>query len=213
MAEAHLGNHLSIDTLDSVGRAPLHWAAQGGHVDSLERLIEAGANVHAKDRFLRTPLHLAAGFNMAKCMRRLLLAGCCVDQRDTEGGTALHSAVNYGSLNAARLLLSKVTTRTFANARSIAAAKDSRQRLPLHLLSWAVPQYVSDVSHEAVQELAGLLLDAYPGGINSRDCYGQPPLCSALIVDNLPLSKILVRAGASMIFRNALGQTLLDVAA
>lgn len=36
---------------------PLHWAANKGHVEAIELLIDSGANVNAQNKRGRTPIH------------------------------------------------------------------------------------------------------------------------------------------------------------
>lgn len=72
-------------------RTPLHWAAQHGHVEVVQTLIDNGADVNARDVFGRTPLHLAVGH--PRIISLLLDAGANVDARDSLSNTPLHRAV------------------------------------------------------------------------------------------------------------------------
>ena len=58
-------------TLDT----PLHYAAGGGHVEVIEVLLKAGANVNALDNFGKTPLHWTADANQPDAAVALLNAG------------------------------------------------------------------------------------------------------------------------------------------
>jgi ankyrin repeat protein len=49
-----------VHPTDDMGRTPLHWAAQNGDIECINRLIESGSLVNAKDRFGDTPLKIAA---------------------------------------------------------------------------------------------------------------------------------------------------------
>ena len=71
------------------GRTPLHWAADGGDPDVVRLLLEAKANVNARDGRGQTALHIA---EKPDCGRVLLDAGALVDARDDHEWTPLHYA-------------------------------------------------------------------------------------------------------------------------
>ena len=52
----------SADHVLGAGLSPLHLAAQGGHLDAMELLLTAGANVNAVDARAYTPLHFVISF-------------------------------------------------------------------------------------------------------------------------------------------------------
>jgi ankyrin repeat protein len=58
-----------------------------------KRLLDAGADVNAMDRFESTPLHHAAGHGFADVARQLLTHGADVNRRDDTNQTPL-SRVN-----------------------------------------------------------------------------------------------------------------------
>lgn len=76
--------------------SPLHEAAFQGRVDEVRRLLEAGADPHARSFTGETPLHLAALAGRADVVRLLLDKGA--DPRaDSSRGTPLHRAAEGGS--------------------------------------------------------------------------------------------------------------------
>ena len=69
------------------GETPLHKAVEEGNLESIRALIEAGADVHAKDEDGQTPLHQRGN---AEAVRVLIAAGADVHAKDNEGRTPLN---------------------------------------------------------------------------------------------------------------------------
>ena len=72
------------DDVDSLACACLSW------------LLDAGANVHARDRDARTPLHIAASHGCMLGIERLVAAGADTDAVDRDGSTPLIAALQCG---------------------------------------------------------------------------------------------------------------------
>ncbi len=95
-----------VTAKDSAGSTPLHHAAAFGAVDTMTSLLDAGADVNARNRRGSTPLHWAI-HDEAK-VRLLLSRGASVNARQVEGRTPLYQAASLGNGNAMlRLLLAK----------------------------------------------------------------------------------------------------------
>ena len=90
---------LSSNPLPGDGKTPLHWAVQGGFKSAVEALLNAKAEVNAKDDYGNTPLHLAAGQRTTEIMKLLLAHKADVNAKTNEGWTPLHFAVASTSLN------------------------------------------------------------------------------------------------------------------
>jgi ankyrin repeat protein len=193
MAEALQEDGWAKDALDNAGRAPLHLAVGNDHAEAVQQLIQSGADVDITDMHEMTPLLVAARNNRTTCMRLLLNAGCRIDQCSIDGSTALHWAAQYGSADAVRLLLDAKETKTKAK-RMATATESAFGRLPLHDLA-SSSHY--GPTPEAIEEIARLLLEAHPDGIELRDNNGETPLLLAVRCDNLPLVRCLSRRGAS----------------
>ena len=87
--------------------APLHNAASRGNLTEVRRLINAGANINARNIERLTPLMLAAHRGHANVIRYLLTRGANARARQNENNprTALIYAVEKGNLNSVRALL------------------------------------------------------------------------------------------------------------
>jgi len=69
-----------VDVADKYSQAtPLTHAASEGHAESVNVLLQAGSNVHAKDEFRRTPIHYAAWHGHIDCVNLLLAAGATAE--------------------------------------------------------------------------------------------------------------------------------------
>jgi len=47
----------SVNVVDAVGNTPLHWAASGGHIDTVKLLLKNGVDVNALNKNGDTALH------------------------------------------------------------------------------------------------------------------------------------------------------------
>jgi ankyrin repeat protein len=106
----------------------LHAASLEGQDESVELLLEAGADLHARDMEYSTPLHLVAQREVGgvRVVELLVKAGAEVDARmETENAksvTALHLAANKGNIGVLEALL---------EAGASMHAKDKIGRTPL----------------------------------------------------------------------------------
>ncbi len=94
-----------LNAKTDAGIAPLHKAANEGHMSVARFLLDHGADVDVKDREGDTPLHLAAGRGQQAMVELLLAHKANVDGRNNSGHTALHWAAARGFLSVAELLL------------------------------------------------------------------------------------------------------------
>ncbi|XEV07490.1 hypothetical protein FSHL1_012777 [Fusarium sambucinum] len=91
----------------TAGYTALHLAASLGVVETvIQKLLDDGADLEARDDANQTALHIAAGIeDESKTLKSLLLAGSNVDIRDQDNQPPLSIAVVYGNLTSVKLLI------------------------------------------------------------------------------------------------------------
>uniref|UniRef100_A0A5F8G962 Ankyrin repeat domain 23 n=1 Tax=Monodelphis domestica TaxID=13616 RepID=A0A5F8G962_MONDO len=77
-------------------RTALHWASLKGHSQIVDKLLEAGATVDARDMLDRTPLFWACRGGHLNILKKLLNQGAKVNARDKIWSTPLHVVVRTG---------------------------------------------------------------------------------------------------------------------
>lgn len=90
-----------------VGCTTLHEAAREGYVYDVERLLDEGADVNARDDFGNTPLLLALDRGKTKVAKLLIDRGADVNVMNKKGWTALMLAAVGGYTDMAKILIEK----------------------------------------------------------------------------------------------------------
>ena len=84
---------------------PLGAASLRGHLEAVEILVKAGADVEAKDSWGMTPLIFAALKGNNEVVKLLLNAGADPDVKDNQGRSALYYAIAYNRYEAGVALM------------------------------------------------------------------------------------------------------------
>ncbi len=87
--------YIAMDDLTSVTN--LHFAAQGGDVEAIARLVAAGADVNARNEHGNTPLKYASAEPLPAAIRKLIELGADVNFGDDRGFTPLPGAMRRRS--------------------------------------------------------------------------------------------------------------------
>ena len=94
----------SSNVANKDGKTPMFRAAEEGHVQLMEVLLEAGAKTDEPEFRGRTPLFAAARNDHLNAVRFLVENGAAKDQGDNDGETPLWVAARNGHLNVVRFL-------------------------------------------------------------------------------------------------------------
>jgi len=117
------------------GKTPLHLAALSHNVNVVKRLLEAGAEIDAKDRKRHTALHDAALRGNVDIMLELLkVHGVEKNAVDVNRETPLHFATANGRISAVKLLKNAGSDLSIRNKRGLTAQEMARNDR-LHLES------------------------------------------------------------------------------
>jgi ankyrin repeat protein len=171
--EAALTQGASINAIDEkglsvlglAGLTPLGLAAQYGHTNVAELLLDRGANLEGRSRgFEQTPLHLAAERGNTNVTKLLLDRGANVDPRDLLGATPLAWAALRGHKNTAALLLARgalanAMNRNNKTALHLAAAAGNKEVVVLLLTHGADPNIKNTDGLTPLQEMQASSLD------------------------------------------------------
>ncbi len=92
LVEYYLEKGADVNQADAIGMTPLHYAAMGGCVMCLSRLIAAGARINTRNRSGETPL--AAAVHRARCRETAELLkrhGAVIETRSDAGNPETRS--------------------------------------------------------------------------------------------------------------------------
>lgn len=118
---------INLFTKNAIGndRTPLHIAAELGHSDIVEMLLNRGADLHLKTVYEESPLHGVRLFVKNREVVELLIAhGADVNGVTAFGASPLHAAALQGSSEIVDLLIAHGAEVNLANKRGLT---------PLHL--------------------------------------------------------------------------------
>jgi ankyrin repeat protein len=172
--------------------APLHFAAEYGHVEVVKILLEKGANIGAQNQNGYTPLHFAAEYGHVEVVKILLEKGANIEAQNQNAYTTLHFAAEKGNFAVIKILLEKVAD---------IEAKSQNGYTPLHLAA-------GDGNVEVVK----ILLEK-GANIEAQNLYAYTPLHFAAEYGHVEVVKILLDKGADIKAKDQHDYTPLHLAA
>jgi ankyrin repeat protein len=96
-----------VHARDSDGSTPLHCATWKGHPEVVALLLDAGADVNARnnnEHWGTTPLHAAAHANQASIAQMLIDHGADLKARDLTGQSPMHHTTFHKAKAVAKLI-------------------------------------------------------------------------------------------------------------
>ncbi len=98
--------HPDVNAAEPDGTTALHWAAHWNDLEIADRLLRAGADVRAVNRYGVSPLSEASATGSGALVERLLKAGADPNTQATkQGETVLMTASRVGNIEAVKTLL------------------------------------------------------------------------------------------------------------
>ena len=174
------------------GQTPLMIAAFVNAGEAAATLVEAGADIRAKDRWHATSLHWAASGNALETAEWLVEQGAEINAKDKWRDTPLHWAASGNALETAEWLVGRG-----ADIR----AEDMFGQTPLH-----------DAARKNALETAEWLV-GQGADIHAKDNAGKTPLHEAAFANALKTAEWLVGQGADINAKSMEGKTPLSYAA
>jgi len=198
------------------GQQPLHVAAQCGHLEAIELLIERRGSVRAVDSLGKTPLVYAAAGGFCPAVQLLLERRSALEHRTKIGSAALETAICFGKSATVQLLLAHGArpgkdgglaalhyTGAFAGGAEVArvliqarADLEERVRPRLGSFLWVLLAAISLPCRMGRDHLLSKV---------GYHAVGATPLMIAVMFDNQAEVQALLEAGADPSARNERG--------
>ncbi len=183
---------------------PLIAAASSGSLDDLQRLLDQGAEVDARDALNRTALMAAAQAGRTAHVQALLVAGADGRARglwDASGGSlsALDAALQAGKLDTARLLEADVLRSFTTLDAADLSALDEAGETPLHWVARYADARSAELLLNRGAEPEARSCPARPGderGPHQADPHAATPLLLAIWGDNPAVARQLLESKA-----------------
>ena len=196
LADAIALDPTAINVADRNGFTPLHWACLRTDIDALAPLLQAGADVDARDFLGRTPLLLGIKCDRTDLLEPLIAAGADINAPTRTGMTPLFEAVRQNAAGVFEFLLRR-------GATSPPRASDG---VGIH---HCLTPYEREVESTRMCDL----MIEYGYDINAVCKRGWSPLFYSLWFDDPIGVKAMLPRGADVGVIDAAGKTMLHMVA
>lgn len=138
------------------GKTPLFWAVAHALPDHMRILLDAGANIAARNELGQTPLHVALMFGRVAVINMLIERGAPLEARDNNNGTPLMMAAwQTASYGLEKMLEHDVdifaVNDNGETAYDIALSRKGEDDKPLNLHGAAILKKVIDAKMEVIE--------------------------------------------------------------
>jgi ankyrin repeat protein len=153
-----------VNSSDSDGTRPLHWAVRADELEVAAMLLKAGGDANAQNRLGVKPVSLAAANGNGAMLRRLFDHGANPNHIESTGETLLMAATRSGSADAVRAILDRNVNPNTAGPQ-----------LQLTALMIAAEMGFTDVVRALLERKADIHARSRTGAAPSRKmpCAGQ----------------------------------------
>ena len=186
---------VDVNHTANYGWSALVCAVRQNHADVVQVLIDAGADIEARDEDLRTPLISSCKKGELPIVKMLVEAGAEVRAIDTRGCICLIMAAAFGHTE---------TVRYLVGLPGIDVVMSTKEEDGYTAVLVAVELDSADVMK--------VLIDA-GADIETKNNEGRSPLSVASAFGKLEVVKVLIRAGAKVCVPDNNGDTCLALAA
>ncbi|GMH36936.1 hypothetical protein BSKO_04809 [Bryopsis sp. KO-2023] len=208
------------------GFTPLHGAAEKGHPEIVETLLEAGADIDARSRVSgASPLYFSARFGHLDVVEVLIKAGANLDAQDDQGLSALYVAALDGQLDVVKFLVGAGATVDLESEQEftpfLIAVQENRLEVAAFLLESG-----ADVDAQTDLGITALYFVAFDGRldfakilvkagatVDLKSNQGFPPLMIAAQQGQVEMVEFLLESGANVDAQNVQDVTALFLAA